>query len=366
MSSNDISVLKEIRGGEKRVILLPDGVARLTEHGYKVDVEDGAGVLSGYSNADYEAAGARIVDTRSAWTNSRLVLKYKAPDPTEYTFFRGDMHLASFMHAEGNLTLTEAMKASGMSAYALEFFETGRGDFPVPVSDNEISGKLAILMAAYHLQSHMGGRGVLLSSISGAPKPEVVVIGYGNAGGAAAHLAAAMGANVTVFGTRWDGLRRFQANAPGNIQCHVNEPELFEEKVLNADLVVGAILISTHDTPVMLPEDMVRRMKKGAVIVDVTCGYGSGYMPTFDRLTTHDAPFYERFGVLHCKIDAMPASVPVTAAHATNANIWRYIRSLADHVLRGEEDMTSQRGCLLSNGRIVHPELDRHIEMAAG
>lgn len=363
MSAKSVSVLKETRNGEKRVILLPKEVGEFSKAGYQVFVETGAGQLSGYSDETYRDVGAEIVNGKDAWHASDVVLKYKAPGPEEYCFFRPELHLACFMHAEGNLGMTEKMRASGMSGYALEFFETPSGTFPVPVSDNEISGKLAIQLAAYHLQSHMGGNGVLLSGAPGAPTPKVVVIGYGNAGGAAARLAAAMGADVTVFGTRWEGLRQFQASVPGNVNCQINTPEAFRSAILEADVVVGAILISTHDTPVMLSEDLVKQMKPGSVIVDVTCGYGSGYMPSFDKLTTYDAPFYERHGVLHCKIDAMPASVPRTAAHATSYNVWRNLLAFADGIYSDDEDPTARAGCVVRDYEFIHSEVLRHIEL---
>lgn len=362
-SGKVISILKERRAGEKRVILLPTGAERFTAAGYQVLVEAGAGALAGFDDAAYRAIGAEIVDTNTAWGSSDVVIKYKAPGPEEYRYFRKGLHLASFMHAEGNLDLVEAMRASGMSGYALEFFQTAGGDFPVPVSDNEISGKMAIVLASYHLQSHLGGSGVLMAHVPGARRAKVVVVGYGNVGGAAARLAAAMGAEVKIFGTNWFGLRQFMATAPANVECLINTPETLELAVLDADVVVGAILVSTYDTPPMIPESLVARMKKGSVIVDVTCGYGSGYMPSFDRLTTYDAPFYERFGVLHCKIDAMPASVPITAAEATNGNVWRYLLAMADGISGGGADPVAQAGCVVSDGRVVHPEVLRHIAL---
>jgi len=366
MSKKIVSLLKERRHGERRVLLLPNGVARFTAAGYRVLVESEAGLLAGYGDDDYLATGAEIVDTQTAWNQSKVVFKYKAPGPEEYRYFRPDMHLASFMHAEGNLELVEAMRSSGMSAYALELFRTESGDFPVPVSDNEISGKMAIILASYYLQSHMGGNGVLMANVSGARRAKVVVIGYGNVGGSAARLAAAMGAEVKVFGTRWDGLRQFMATVPSNVECLINTPEALENAVLEANVVVGAILISTHDTPPMLPEDLVKRMKNGSVLVDVTCGYGDGYMPSFETLTTYDQPFYERYGVLHCKIDAMPASVPITAAEATSNNVWSYLLAMAEGIFTNTDDGVSRTGCVVSDGTVIHPEVKRHIDMESG
>ena len=363
LGKKTISVLKERRSGERRVILLPDAVRQFADCGYRVLVENDAGKLAGYDDDAYRAVGAEIVSCESAWFGSDLIFKYKAPSAEEYRYFRRGMHLASFMHAEGNLSMVEAMRASEMTAYALEFFRNDAGEFPVPVSDNEISGKMAILLAAYHLQCHMGGNGTFLAHVPGARRAKVVVIGYGNAGGGAARLAAAMGAAVTVFGSRWDGLRRFMSTLPANIQCLINEPAAFEKAILEADVVVGAILVSTFDTPAMLSEGLVKRMKPGSVIVDVTCGYGNGYMPSFSRLTTYDEPFYVRHGVLHCKIDAMPASVPLSAAEATSANVWRHLLGLARSVSDGTPDTTSRNGCVVADGRVVHHEVQRHIAM---
>lgn len=363
MSNRTISIVKERRSAERRVILVPDDIRKFVSHGFNVLVEQGAGENVGFKDSDYISAGAQIASQADAWNKAILVLKYKAPGPDEWKFFRSGLTVASFMHAEGNLTFTETMRSSGLNSYALEFFQTPNGTFPVPITDNEISGKLAIILGAYHLQSTFGGSGILMSRVQGATPPNVVVIGYGNAGGGAATLAAAMGANVTVFGTNRLGLHQFQARMPSNVTCKINEPVAFEKAVLEADLVVGAILISTHDTPEMLSESIVRRMKPGSMIVDVTCGYGRGYMPTFDNFTTHDQPVFTRFGIQHCKIDAMPASVPLTAAPATSANVAPYLFSMALDVLEGIPDSTSRAGRVTYENKVVHPEVLRHIDM---
>ena len=365
MSNRTISILKERRSAERRVILVPNDIRTFVSNGFDVLVEQGAGENVGFEDLDYVMAGAKIASQDEAWNKAALVLKYKAPGPDEWKFFRPGLTVASFMHAEGNLKFTEAMRSSGLNSYALEFFQTPDGMFPVPITDNEISGKLAIILGAYHLQSTFGGSGVLMSRVQGASPPNVVVIGYGNAGGGAATLAAAMGANVTVFGTKRLGLHQFQARMPANVNCKINEPVTFERAILEADLVVGAILISTHDTPEMLSESLVCRMKPGSMIVDVTCGYGSGYMPTFDRFTTHDQPVFTRFGIQHCKIDAMPASVPVTAAPATSANVAPYLLAMARDVIDGIPDSTSRAGRITFKESVVHPEVQRHIELEA-
>jgi alanine dehydrogenase len=326
-------------------------------------VETGAGLGVNATDTEYREAGALIASQEEVWNTAGLLLKYKAPLEEEWPLFRKGLSVASFMHAEGNPPLVEAMRRSTLTAYAFEFFRTSDGEYPVPVSDNEIAGKLAVMIAAYHLQCSKGGRGVLLSDVPNAPLAKVVVIGYGHAGGAAARLAASMGAEVTVFGTRPHGLRRAQAFMPANVRVQLCHRDTLERAVLEADVVIGAILVSTFDTPAMLDEGLVRRMKQGAVIVDVTCGYGAGYMPTFDRLTCSSDPVYERFGVLHCKIDAMPASVPVSAAPATSRNIVNYLLPLAADVLGSVSDPVSRAGLIVEAGHVVHPELVRHVAM---
>jgi alanine dehydrogenase len=358
-----VSVLKETRAGEKRVILLPDQVEQFVDAGYTVLVEAGAGEQTDAPDEEYKAVGAQITSAEEAWRESDFVLKYKAPGPHEFAYLRPGLHLGAFYHAEGNPELTRALLESGTSGYAYEFFRTPEGVFPLAVPDSEVSGKLAVLFAAYHLQSHLGGRGVLLADMPQVAPPRVVVIGYGNAGAAAARTAHALGADVVVLGTNRERLRRFEASLPG-VTCHLNTPETLEREVLGADLVVGAILISTYDTPAMIDEELVRRMKRGAMIVDVTVGYGSGYLPTFDRQTTHDQPVYERFGVLHCKIDAMPGSVPYTASRAVSPLVAPYLLRLGEAIHTGAEDPTSAAGLITSGGRITHHEIERHMRQA--
>ncbi|MFH9426356.1 NAD(P)-dependent oxidoreductase [Streptomyces sp. NPDC017529] len=365
MAEKSVSIIKETRAGEKRVIVLPEQVAEFSGAGFEVLVETGAGVGTKAPDDDYVRAGARIVSTEEAWRGSDFVLKYKAPGPHEFTYLRPGLRLGAFFHAEGNPELTRALLNSGTQAYAYEFFKTPDGAYPLAVPDSEISGKLAVLYAAYHLQSHLNGSGVLLADVPYVTSPKVVVIGYGNAGAAAARTARALGADVTVLGTDRHRLRRFAASAPG-VSCRINTPEVLEREVQEADVVVGAILISTYDTPPMIGEDLVRRMKPGSMIVDVTVGYGSGYLPTFDRQTVHTEPVYERFGVLHCKIDAMPGSVPHTASRAVSPLITPYLIELGNSLQDGRPAPTAANGMITDGGRMAHHEIERHMDRAFG
>ena len=238
------------------------------------------------------------------------------------------------------------------------------GIFPLSVASSEIAGKLAILHGAYYLQRHFGGAGILLAGVVGLKPPKVLVIGHGNAGGAAARLAATLGANVVVLGTNRERLRRFQATVPSSVTCYVNSPEVLARELPEADLVIGAILISTYDTPPIIDEDLVKCMKKGAVIVDITCGYGTGYLPTGDQFTSFGHPVTERHGVLHCKIKNLPAAVPVTTNEAVSTLITPYLIALGNAIFDdGIYDPVSVSGKIVEHGIIVHPEVERNMKM---
>ncbi|MEQ9246637.1 MAG: NAD(P)-dependent oxidoreductase, partial [Nitratireductor sp.] len=276
-----VSILKEKWDGDVRVILVPDAIPLFTQSGFRVLVESGAGAGLGYADCAYADQGAKIVDTEAAWTESSYVVKYKAPHPSEYCYFRAGLTLGAFVYLEHDPALARRFCDTGMTLYGLTYFRSPSGNFPMIVSCNELSGKMAVLYGAYHLQNNHGGRGMLLSRIPGAEQPNVLVIGYGNVGGAAARLANDMGCSVTCLGTDPERLRKFEGTMPHTVRCLINTPDVLRHELSQADLVIGAIQISTYDTPPMIDRGMLKLMKPGAVIVDVTCGYGPGYLPTF-------------------------------------------------------------------------------------
>lgn len=359
-----IALVRETRPDEARALLLPDAVRQLGDASLEVLVERGLGERAGVSDESYRAAGAQLVSRDQAWGTSRLVAKYKAPTSQEYRFLRRDVTLAAFLHAEGEPGLAAALCEAGTTAYSYELFRSSDGTFPISVVNSEISGKLAVLYGAYHLQSHLGGSGVLLADVAGVKPARVVVIGHGNAGGAAARTALALGADVVVLGTSTDRLRRFQGTVPSSVRCRLSSPETVAQEVPQADLVIGAILISTLETSPVVPASLVAQMRPGSVIVDVTCGYGPGYLPTFDRCTTQREPMFERHGVLHCKLDGMPAGVPRTATAAFSPHLAPYLVHLARDVYEGVPDPTSRAGLVAHGGRLVHPEVIRVLDAA--
>lgn len=358
----NVSILREKKIGEKRVILLPQNIPQFLEKGFNVYVETGAGEGIGISDDVYRNVGSKIVSTEEAWGNSDILIKYKPPAGDDFRFIDSSKHIGAVFHAEGDPDLTKKLMQSGCHAYTYEFFKTPEGIFPASVASSEIAGKVAVLYAAYHLQAHLGGSGVLLAPVPNVKPPKVLIIGYGNSGGAAARLAASMGADVVVLGTNKEKLRAFQASMPSNTRCYLNTPQILEREILDADITIGAILISTYDTPEMIDEKVVRRMKKGSIIVDVTAGYGPGYLSTFSNSTDFSLPIYEKYGILHCKIDVLPAAYPSTTVAAMSNHLTPYLVEMAEGIYQNQLSTTIAAGLIVSGGRVVHSEVLRHME----
>ncbi|NTB87842.1 alanine dehydrogenase [Agrobacterium tumefaciens] len=353
-----VSILKETRDADKRVILLPGSVRQFVASGFDVYVEKDAGLGLDIPDSGYVDAGAKVVSTEEAWTVSPFILKYKYPSPVERSYLCRPLHIAAHFYPGENYDLTQLLKENSVTAYSYEYFRADDGSFPLMTPDSEISGKLAVMFGARQLLSSQGGRGILLASLPGVPSPKVVVIGHGNVGAAAARTAAALGNDVTVFGHRAESLRRFQATVSPSVKCQLISEEALAREIPDADLVIGAVLISTYDTPALITEDLVRRMKKGSVIVDVTCGYGSGFMPTADRMTRLGAPPYEVHGVWHYKDPVMPTQVHRTSATAASNNHVPYLINLGRSIFDNSfKDPVSERAKFTDRGEIVHPDV---------
>lgn len=364
MPTRCVAILKETGDSERRVIVVPRDVPCFTDVGLDVIVQRGAGEAIGLADEKYRAVGADIVEAGEAWA-APVAVKYKAPLPEEYGLLRPDLHLGAIFHAEGDLSLVRALQHSGVTAYSYEMFRTPDGVHPLAAPGGEIAGRMAVLYAAYHLQHHLGGAGVLLGAIPGSRPARVTVIGHGNVGGAAARTATALGAQVTVFGRRQHALRAFAGTIAAGVQCRLLTQAALEEILPCSEVVIGAILESTWDTPALVPSALVARMPPGAVLVDATAGYGPGYLPTFDRHSTAGEPVFERHGVLHCKFDSLPKFVPVTAAYSLSAVAAPYLAAMARAALFEEHDPVSAAGRIIAGGRIVHPVVERHAQMDA-
>jgi alanine dehydrogenase len=355
-----LSILKEIRSGEKRVILTPDEICKIVSEGYQVIAEHNCGEGCGFSDIDYQKAGAEIVNQRDAWKLSDFIVKYKAPMDEEYKYFSPNKTIAALFHAEGNHDLLKAMMNAKLTAYSFEFFETDTGVFPLAFPGGEIAGKSAVLYAAHYLQNHFGGKGKLLCDIVGVPKPRIGIIGYGSVGSAAISLAVSLGCEVIVFGSNIEKMRKLQITFGNNIEVLDSNKENYEKILPTLDVLIGAILISTFDTPTLITETMIKKMAQGSLIVDVTCGYGNGYLPFIKGYTTLQNPIKTSEGLNYIKIDNLPSAYHLTTTIAYAKNLMPYLLRLMKSFSGAISDNISSRGCILKDGEIVHKEIQKH------
>jgi alanine dehydrogenase len=356
-----ISIIKERLEGEKRVILTPEQIGELVVKGFEVFVENGAGDECGFDDIQYKKEGAVCCSTDETWNVSDYIFKYKAPMESEYKYFRKGLTICALFHAEGNENLVKEMERKEVSAFTYEFLRTDDGIFPLALPGGEIAGKSAVIHGAYLLQSQFGGKGKILVGIHGAKKTTVGVIGYGNVGSAAIKLASDMGAKVIVFGRNIEKMRKVSLSFDADIQFLESTIKNYEKYLPQIDLLIGAILISTYDTPPLLTEELIGLMQKGSVVVDVTCGYGSGYMPTIKHTTTLNHPSYIDNGIVYCKIDNLPSAFPLTTVEAYSKNAFPYIAKMIQEFKDGKLTSITKSCQILDRGKIVHEIIRQHM-----
>ena len=324
-----VGVPKEIKTREYRVAMTPDGVREFERQGIDVFVETGAGEGASFSDDDYRAAGATIVPTAAdAWAQ-QMVVKVKEPKAEEFGHLRRDLVLFTYLHLAAYPEVAKALLAAGTTALAYETVQLPSGALPLLAPMSEVAGRLAPQMGAHYLERHNGGRGVLMGGAPGVQPAKVVVLGAGNVGWNSAWIAAGMEAEVVLFDKNLDRLRWVDQINKGRIVTLASNRGALERNIADADLVIGAVLVAGGRAPVVVTDDMVRTMKKGAVIVDVAVDQG-GCIETIHE-TTHADPVYELHGVLHYAVGNMPGAVPHTSTYAlTNATL-PYQLDLAHH-----------------------------------
>jgi alanine dehydrogenase len=314
-----VGVPAEVKTAENRVAMTPDGVRELTHHGHRVLVEQGAGAGSSLSDADFTAAGAELVSAQDAW-GAELVVKVKEPQPQEFAFLRDDLVLFTYLHLAAYPEVAKALLAAGTTALAYETVQNADGGLPLLAPMSEVAGRMATQIGAHYLEAHNGGRGVLLGGAPGVRPARVVVLGAGNVGWNAAWIAQGMEAECVLLDKNLDRLRLVDQIHKGRILTLASNKGAVERAVAEADLLIGAVLVAGRRAPVVVSEDMVRGMRRGAVIVDVAVDQGGCVETTHE--TTHTDPVYERHGVLHYAVGNMPGAVPHTSTYAlTNATL---------------------------------------------
>lgn len=325
-----ISIPRETKANEARVALVPSGVQALADAGHTVVVETGAGMGSGFEDSDYAEAGALIVQSaREAWEGGELVVKVKEPLPDEWPLLRPDLTLFTYLHLAADRALTDALLRSGATALAYETVALPSGELPLLTPMSEVAGRMAIQEGAKYLERHYGGRGVLLAGVPGVPPAKVVILGGGVVGSNAARMAAGLGAQVVVLDTSLPRLRQLSQWLPANVQLVVSNRGNILKHIADADLVVGAVLVSGARAPTLVRREDLARMRKGTVLVDVAVDQG-GCIETV-RPTTHDNPTFLLEGIVHYGVANMPGGVPRTSTLAlTNATL-PYVEAIARH-----------------------------------
>ena len=329
-----VGLVAEIKPNERRCALTPAGTRELAAAGHEVLVQAGAGDGSGFTDAEYAQAGARLApDAATVWAAAELLLKVKEPIASEYEHLRAGQTLFTYLHLAADRPLTEALVASGTTAVAYETIEDAEGRLPLLAPMSEIAGRLAAQAGAYFLQDPLGGRGLLMGGVPGVAPARVTVLGGGVVGTHAARIACGMGADVTILDRSLPRLRELDELFEGRARVVMSSAAQIEEELGRSDVVIGAVLVAGAAAPKLVTRPMLALLPRRAVLVDVAIDQGGCFATSHP--TTHDEPAYELDGVLHYCVANMPGAVPRTSTRAlTNATL-PYVRRLADLGLDG-------------------------------
>ncbi|AYA77284.1 alanine dehydrogenase [Bacillus sp. Y1] len=316
-----IGVPKEIKNNENRVAMTPAGVINLVKFGHVVHIETGAGLGSGFSDADYVDAGAIIVESALETWSMDMVMKVKEPLPEEYQYFREGLILFTYLHLAPEPELTKALIENKVVGIAYETVQLSNGSLPLLTPMSEVAGRMATQIGAQFLEKVHGGKGILLAGVPGVNRGKVTIIGGGVAGTNAAKMAIGLGASVTIIDLSPDRLRQLDDIFGSDVTTLMSNHYNIAEEVKSSDLVIGAVLIPGAKAPKLVTEEMIQSMSPGSVVVDIAIDQG-GIFETTDRITTHDKPTYEKHGVVHYAVANMPGAVPRTSTMAlTNVTV---------------------------------------------
>src|SRR5579859_3464585 len=348
-----IGLPKEIKEQEFRVALTPSGVYQLAKRGHEVVVERGAGTGAGFPDAEYEHAGAVLVDSHDAvFAKSDLIVKVKEPLPSEFSLLRPGQILFTYLHLAANKPVAEALMRSGVTALAYETVEVNRR-LPLLEPMSEIAGRMSVLVGGYFLAKHFGGSGVLLGGVPGVLPGKIVVLGGGTSGINAARMGQGLGADVTILEVDLERMRFLDITLHTAHTLYSNEMHL-HELLPEVDLLIGAVLLPGARAPRLIRREMLRRMRPGSVLVDIAIDQG-GCAET-SRPTTHEHPVFVEEGVTHYCVANMPGAYARTATQALTNVTFRFIELLADSGLAEacERQPALLGGINILNGELTH------------
>lgn len=350
-----IGIPKEIKNHEYRVSISPAGVQELVAHGHEVFVETQAGYAIGYDDKHYQTAGAKIAkDAKGLFDSAELIVKVKEPQESECDLLTKDHTLFSYLHLAAEPEMTKKLLASGCTGIAFETITAADGTLPLLAPMSEVAGRMAIQAGAHSLEKAKGGAGVLLSGVPGVSPANVTIVGGGVVGTSAALIAVGMGAKVTILDKSLPRLRKLEEQFGFRVNLIYSTEKTLEEYVTGADLVVGAILIPGASAPKLITEAMIKKMRRGSVLVDVAIDQG-GCAET-SRPTSHAEPTYIEHDVVHYCVTNIPGAVAKTSSKSLENAILPYTIALAnkgiENVLKEDEHMRA--GVNIYQGNICY------------
>ena len=349
-----IGVPKEIKNGEKRVAVTPQGVDALVSHHHRVVVEKGAGNGSGFSDKEYEKAGASVVEKRETiWNEADMIVKVKEPLEPEFALMRPGQVLFTYLHLAADRELTDRLIESRIVGIGYETIQERDGSLPLLRPMSEIAGRASVLAGGMCLESAFGGRGVLLCGASGVPPAKVVIIGAGVAGSNACKVAVGIGARVSILDIQPERLSYLHDITQGHITTFISNRMTISEEIADADLVIGAVLIPGAHAPRLVTRQMLKRMRPGSAIVDISVDQGGCFETTHP--TTHEKPTYIEEGIVHYCVANIPGAYPRTSTYALTNATFPYVLQIADKGCEKamEENEALRKGLNLIDGRVV-------------
>jgi alanine dehydrogenase len=351
-----VGVPKEVKISESRVSTTPAGVAEYVAHGHSVVVETNAGSGSGFTDAEYQRAGARIAATAAeVYGGADMIVKVKEPIEQEYDLLRPGQILFTYLHLAADEPLTKALMRNRVTSVAYETVQVPNGSLPLLTPMSEVAGRMSVQVGAYYLQATNGGSGVVLGGVPGVLPANVVVIGGGVVGTNAAQIALGMGANVTIVDKAVDRLRQLDLQLHGRLHTLASNRENVAAAIESADLVIGGVLLPGAKAPKLVTETMVRSMRPGSVVVDVAIDQG-GCIET-SRPTSHAQPTFKVDEVVHYCVTNMPGAVPRTSTLALSNATLPYGVELADLGLEGavRKNAALAKGVNVLDGQVTYP-----------
>ncbi len=352
-----IGIPKEIKDNENRVSLTPAGASALVQAGHTVLIEKGAGVGSGFSDQEYMVCGAELCATpQEVFDFANMIVKVKEPLPVEYDLFKPGQILFAYLHLASESGLMQALLEKQVVGIAYETVQLPNGRLPILAPMSDVAGRMSVQVGAYFLGKQHGGRGVLLGGVPGVPPAEVVIIGGGAVGTSAAKMAVGMGARVTVLDISSERLSYIDDFFyGGRVTTIMANSFSIAENVMKSDLLISAVLTPGAKAPKVVTESMVRKMKKGSVIVDAAIDQG-GSVETMERITTHTDPVFEKYGVIHYSVPNMPGAVAKTSTLALTNITMPYIMAIANkgYAAAVRDDISLLKGVNVAKGKITH------------